>query len=149
MSHHFLLIIHLICAAIWVGGHIYIMVCILPKCLHQRNASRLLQFEKSFEPLGMPALVLLVITGIWMLNKYGIPISQLFSFSSPIERVGSVKILLLFATVLFAISAQTRVIPKLKKDSSKLPEMAVHIIAVTLIGIALLVLGSFVRYGGI
>lgn len=149
MNHHLLLIVHLIAASIWVGGHLYLVICILPKVLRQRNPASLLQFEKAYEPIGMTALLLLVITGIWMTVQFGIAPSRWFSFSSPIERVTSTKLLLLFCTLCFAVSAQLRVIPKLKGDAKKLPEMAVHIVGVSLLGLAMLVLGSFVRYGGI
>ncbi|RZJ81996.1 MAG: copper resistance protein CopD [Flavobacterium sp.] len=149
MSHHLLLIIHLICATIWVGGHLFIAIRILPKALRLKNCDELLAMEKSFEPIGMPALLLLVTTGIWMTLQFGIDWRQWFSFSNPIERVTSTKLLLLISTLLLAISAQTRVIPKLKANPNKLVEMGIHIIAVTLIGVVMLILGSFVRYGGI
>ncbi|MFT3904631.1 MAG: CopD family protein [Niabella sp.] len=149
MGHHLLLIIHLLCATIWVGGHLYLAVRILPVALRRKEPALILNFEKSYEVLGMSALVLLVITGIWMTLQLGIETRFWFSFSIPVERVTSIKLLLLFSTVLFALSAQIRVIPKLRKDPRKLPEMAVHIIGVTLLGVAMLVLGSFVRYGGL
>ena len=150
MSHHLLLILHLICATIWIGGHLYLSICLLPKILRRKDVALLLSYEKSFEPLGMSALLLLVFTGIWMTLQYGVSISQWFSFSSPIERVVSVKLILLFITILFALSAQIRVLPKLRNNNiRKLPEMAFHIIAVTIIGIVMLILGTFVRYGGI
>lgn len=150
MSHHLLLILHLICATIWIGGHLYLSICLLPKILRRKDVTLLLSYEKSFEPLGMSALLLLVFTGIWMTLQYGVSISQWFSFSSPIERVFSVKLILLFTTILFALSAQIRVLPKLRNNNiRKLPEMAFHIIAVTIIGIVMLILGTFVRYGGI
>lgn len=149
MSHHLLLIIHLICATVWVGGHLFIAIRILPKALRLKNCDELLAMEKSFEPIGMPALLLLVTTGIWMTLQFGIDWHQWFSFSNPIERVTSTKLLLLVSTLLLAVSAQTRVIPKLKTNPNKLVEMGIHIIAVTLIGVAMLVLGSFVRYGGV
>ena len=150
MSHHLLLILHLICATIWIGGHLYLSICLLPKILRRKDVALLLSYEKSFEPLGMSALLLLVITGVWMALQYGVSISQWFSFSSPIERVVSVKLILLFITILFALSVQIRVLPKLRNNNiRKLPEMAFHIIAVTIIGIVMLILGTFVRYGGI
>ena len=148
MNHHLLLIIHLIAATIWVGGHLYLTLRVLPGVLKNKDAERLLKFEKSFEPLGMPALLLLVITGVWMSLQFGISWDQWFSFSSPLEQVVSTKLLLLLSTILFAISAQTRVLPKLRKGQNKLPEMAVHITAVNLLGIALLIMGTFMRYGG-
>jgi len=148
LNHHLLLIIHLVCASVWVGGHLYLAACVLPGILRSRDAERLLKFEKSFEPLGMPSLLLLVVTGIWMSLQFEISWRDWFSFESPMERVVSTKLLLLLTTVLFAISAQTRVLPKLRKDKDRLNEMALHIVMVTLLGIAMLVLGSFLRYGG-
>lgn len=148
MTHHILLIIHLISMAIWVGGHLYLWWIILPGVLKSRDIERLLKFEKSFEPLGMPALLFLVITGIWMSLDFGIGPKDWFQFSSSMETVISLKIILLLITVLFAISAQTRVLPILRKGIDRLNEMAIHITMVSLLGIALLILGSFLRYGG-
>lgn len=149
MNHHLLFVVHLLAAAVWVGGHLYISLCVLPKALYNKSATQLIQFERTYEPLGMTALVLLVVTGIWMTLQLGISWNHWFSFSSPIEKVTSTKLLLLLTTILLAISAQTRVIPHLRTDTKKLYEMAVHIILVTITGILMLVLGSFVRYGGI
>jgi len=149
MSHHLLLIIHLISATVWVGGHLYIAIRILPKALRLKNCDELLGIEKNFEPIGMTALLLLVVSGVWMTLQFGIDLHQWFSFSTPIERVTSTKLLLLFSTLLLAISAQTRLIPKLKANPEKIVEMGLHIISVTLIGLTMLILGSFVRYGGI
>lgn len=149
MSIHLLLIIHLICATIWVGGHIYLCIIVLPKVLKTKDATALLQFEKSYEKLGMPALLILVISGLWMATKYGVVFAQLFSFKTPVETIVSLKLLLLITTVLFALSAQLRVLPKLRTGTNKINEMAFHIIAVTLIGITMLVLGTFVRFGGL
>lgn len=148
MNHHLLLIIHLICATIWIGGHLYMVTCMLPGILKRKDTAALLNFEKKYEPLGMGSLILLVITGFWMAFQFQIGWKDLFSFSGSIERVVSIKLILLITTVLFALSAQIRVLPTLKKSPKKLPEMAVHAISVTLIGITMLILGSFIRYGG-
>lgn len=149
MSHHLLLVIHLISATIWVGGHLILSVMILPKALKQKEPKLILGFEQQYEALGMSSLLLLVITGIWMALQFQIGVDTWFSFSAPLEKVVSLKLMFLISTLLFAISAQTRVIPGLKRNPDRLPEMAVHIIGVTLLGIGMLVLGSFFRYGGI
>ncbi|MBF4471009.1 CopD family protein [Flavobacterium sp. HJJ] len=149
MSHHLLLIIHLICASIWVGGHLLLVFGHLPKALKEKNQNIILDYERKYEPVGMTSLVLLVTTGIMMAYKYGVSIEYWFQFATPIEKVVSTKLLLLFLTVLFALSAQFRVLPKLKTDSRKLPEMTFHILSVTLIGVVMLILGSFVRFGGL
>ncbi len=143
--HHLLFIVHLLSAAVWVGGHIFLCARILPKALRHKDADIILQFEKAYEPAGMAALVLLVITGVSMVLQLGILPRFWFKFLYKIEIIVSVKIILLLCTVALAMSAQLRVIPVIKKPG-KLFEMALHIIAVTLIGITLLILGSFIRH---
>lgn len=148
--HHLLLIIHLIAATIWVGGHLVLAIGYMPRALKYKDFSYIGNFEKKYEPIGMPSLLLLVITGISMAYDYDAGLKSWFSFSNSIETVVSLKLSCLLLSVCFAISAQTRVLPKLRKGNlNKLPEMAVHITSVTLLGVTMLVLGSFVRYGGI
>ncbi|MFH6988547.1 CopD family protein [Flavobacterium collinsii] len=149
MSHHLLLIIHLLSATIWVGGHLLLVFVFLPQALKEKNQNIILDYERKYEPVGMTALVLLVITGILMAYKYGVGIEYWFQFETPIEKVVSTKLALLLLTVLFALSAQFRVLPKLEKNAEKLPEMTFHILLVTIIGVLMVVFGSFVRYGGL
>lgn len=146
---HLLLILHLICATIWVGGHIVLLVNILPQVWKFKNTNILFNFEEKYEKLGMPALAVLVITGIRMAYLYNIKLANWFEFSSPIEKVISTKLCCLFTILLFALSAQFIVLPKLKNNIKYLPLMSFHIISVTLISITMLILGSFIRYGGI
>ncbi len=149
-THHFYLIVHLLAATVWVGGHLVLAIGFLPKALKNKDFSRIEKFEKTYEPIGMPSLLLLLVTGILMAYDFDLGITTWFAFTSPIETIISLKIICLLLTVCLAISAQVRVLPKLRSGKiEKLPEMAVHIVAVTLIGIVMLVLGSFVRYGGI
>lgn len=146
MSHHLLLIFHLVGAAIWVGGHIVLAIGILPEALRKKSPEILLNFERKYEKIGMPALVIMIVTGVWMAYQFGQGIDTWFRFSNPIETIISLKIILLLTTVLFALSANIFVLPRLSPKT--LPLMAFHIISVTLLGIGLLILGSFVRYGG-
>ena len=149
-THHILLVLHLIAATIWVGGHLVLAIGYLPKALKHKDFSFISNFEKTYEPIGMPSLAVLVITGILMAYDYNAGLSSWFSFASPIERVVSLKIAFFLISICFAISAQTRVLPKLRKGQlSKLPEMAVHIICVTLIGVIMVILGSLVKIGGL
>lgn len=149
-THHLILILHLIAATIWVGGHLVLAIGFLPKALKRKDFSYIGNFEKTYEPIGMPSLAVLVITGILMAYDYNAGLSSWFSFATPIERVVSLKLTCLLTSICFAISAQTRVLPKLRKGQlNKLSEMAVHIICVTLIGVVMVILGSLVRIGGI
>ena len=148
MNHHLLLIIHLMSATDWVGGHLILVASYLPRAIKEKNQNYILNYEKKYEPIGMLSLILLVLSGILMAYKYGVTIEHWFEFATPIEKVVSTKLLLLFATLLFALSAQFKVLPKLNNNIKYLPEMALHILCVTIIGISMLILGSFVRFGG-
>ena len=146
---HFLLILHLLGATIWVGGHILLCVIILPQVWKEKAMEKLFNFESRYEWIGMPALLMMLITGVRMAYLYNVKWTSWFAFETPIERVISLKLSLLIGIVLLALSAQFYVLPRLKTDSEKLPLMAFHMIAVTLISLAMLILGSFVRYGGL
>ena len=149
-THHILLVLHLIAATIWVGGHLVLAIGYLPKALKHKDFSYIGNFETTYEPICMPSLAVLVITGILMAYDYNAGFSSWFSFASPIERVVSLKLAFFLTSICFAISAQTRVLPKLRKGQiNKLPEMAVHIICVTLIGVVMVILGSLVKIGGL
>lgn len=145
--HHFFLILHLLAATIWVGGHCILCFRYLPLAMQQKNPEVISAFEKRYEFIGLPSLLILVVTGIVMAYRYGVVISTWFSFSNSIEKVVSLKLLLLFATVLLAIHARLFIIPRL--TAKNLASLAIHIVLVTIIGIAMLVLGSFVRFGGL
>ncbi len=149
-THHFYLIVHLLAATIWVGGHLILAIGFLPKALKHKEFNFIKRFEKVYEPIGMPSLLLLIITGVAMSYDFQIELTDWFSFENPLETTISLKILGVLLIIVFAISAQTRVLPSLEKGNvKKLCEMAIHIVCVTLISILLLILGSYARYGGV
>ena len=72
---HWLVLFHVFGATIWVGGHLILSLTILPKALKENNPDLILQFEKNYEKIGLPALFFQVITGIWLSLLY-IPFSD-------------------------------------------------------------------------
>lgn len=140
------LIIHLLSACIWVGGHLILALKYLPAAYKQKDISIITSFEKKFETLGIPALGLLVLTGIIMALHYGIYPPQWFSFSNKLESTISTKLSILFTIVLLAIHARVFIIPKLTLKS--LNWLTFHVVLVTILSISMLVLGSFIRFGG-
>lgn len=144
--HHLLLIIHLLCATVWVGGHLFLVIRILPKALKEKDVSGLKSFKKRYEPLGMPSLLILIITGIWMAYNYNVKLSIWFSFSNTIEKVISLKLILLLCTICLAIIADLFIFPKLNQKN--IYQAGLFISTVTLLGVIMLILGSFIRFGG-
>lgn len=147
MTHHVILIFHLLAATIWVGGHLFLAIRILPEALKKKDASILKNFKSKFEPVGMPSLLVLLITGILMAYHYDVTFTKWFSFSNGIEKVVSIKLILLFTTVLMAVCAETLIFPKLK--SERMFPAAFFIITVTTIAVIMLILGSLIRIGGL
>ena len=134
-------------ATVWVGGHLFLSIRYLPEALQKKDASILVNFKDKFEPVGLPSLVILLVTGIAMAYHYDVTVTHWFSFSNSIEKVVSTKLILLFISVGMAINAQLFVFPKVKSEN--LRPVAFQIITITIIGVAMLVLGSMVRIGGL
>ena len=147
MHHQIILIIHLLAASIWVGGHLFLILRILPATLQQKDISILSDFRLKFGKIGMPSLLILVVTGILLAYDYNVPISDWFSFSNPIEKIISIKLLLLFTSLSLAVHAQKVVFPKL--TSNRMLPAIVEIIIFSLIAVSMLILGSLLNFGGL
>jgi putative copper export protein len=145
--HHIYLILHLIGACVWVGGHLLLLFRYLPFAIKHNAPEVITAFEKKFEPVGIPALLLQIITGIAMSYNYNVGASQWFHFENSIEKTISIKLILLMATLLLALHARIFIIPKLNQNN--LIQLAWHIVLVNILAIAMLVIGSFIRFGGV
>lgn len=151
-----LLLLHILGACVWIGGHLYLMLIIVPTALKHHNPQALLNFEASFEKLGMTALITQVITGLIMANHFLPNWSQLFDHTQDVSVLITLKLTWLICTILTALSAQRLVIPRLKKAltaedfslTQKYFKIFVsHISLITLLGLAFLVTGVLFRTG--
>jgi len=140
-----LLLLHLLAATIWTGGHIILSTVILPRVLREKSPDLLLEFEQKYEKIGMPALVVQVITGLMLAHNLVPDFSLWFDMSNPVSHGIAAKLLLLFLTVCFALSARFRVIPNLSEKN--LVTMACHIVPVTILSILFVVVGVSFRTG--
>ncbi|MFB9217150.1 CopD family protein [Vibrio sinaloensis] len=140
-----LLSLHLIAATIWTGGHIVLAVVVLPRVLRERNPTRLLEFESVYERIGMPALVIQIITGLMLAYRMLPDVGLWFDMSIPLAHGIAAKLTLLALTFIFALDARFRVIPKLSQ--ANLTDMALHIIPVTLFSILFVLVGVSFRVG--
>lgn len=140
-----LLLLHILSATIWTGGHIVLSIVVLPKVLKEQSPEQLHSFEQVFEKIGMPALIIQVITGIMLALRLEPNMAQWFNFENPLSHGISAKILLLTLTICFALNARFRVIPNLSKDNLHI--MAWHIRSVTVISILFVFVGVSFRTG--
>jgi putative copper export protein len=145
MMYGVLLLLHILAAMIWTGGHIVLSTVVLPRVLRERTPDQLLRFESGYEKIGIPALLIQVATGLALAGKMLGETGQWFDFENPVSRLVSIKLLLLALTAAFAVDARLRLIPRLSAEN--LVALAWHVIPVTVISILFVVVGVSFRAG--
>lgn len=144
--YKYLLFLHILGATIWTGGHLVLAVTVLPRAVRSRSPEILLQFESGFEKLGIPALIIQVITGVWLAYLRIPSVTSWFALDNLVSRLITGKLVLLLLTIMLAAHARIRIIPRL--SNTNLNFLAYHIIAVTFISLLFVVLGVSFRTGG-
>jgi putative copper export protein len=139
--------LHVLGATVWTGGHLVLATTILPAALRARDPASLLAFERRYEKIGMPALLLQVATGLWLAWQRAPDVIGWLAPETPAERSVALKLSLLALTIALAASARLRLIPDL--TPARLPQLAVHIVLVTIASVAFVLAGLSFRLGGI
>jgi len=145
--YRLLIILHILGAAVWVGGHLVLSLTILPRALRARDPEIIREFEDGYERIGIPALLLQVITGLFLAIHWAPDVASWLRPDTLQESLIAAKLGLLAITVGLATHARLRIIPALHAD--QLRALAFHIVAVTTIGVIMLILGVAIRTGGL
>jgi hypothetical protein len=115
---------------------------VLPSALRQHNPEALRQFEHGYERLGIPALLMQIITGLALSAQlHHWPFHTGPGFSPWVQ----VKWGLLVLTLALGLHARLVLFPKL--TAHNMMGLAWHIIAVTITSLALVVMGVFLHRG--
>ncbi|MEM7418395.1 MAG: copper resistance protein CopD [Pseudomonadota bacterium] len=141
----YLILAHILGATVWTGGHIVLALAVLPRILKEKSPQRLLEFESAFERIGKPAMLIQIVTGLLLAHRLLPDISLWLDWNNPISRVIAIKFILLTLIILLAVDAKLRVLPKLSQQN--LWDMALHIIAVTLLSIIFVIVGVSFKTG--
>jgi len=139
--------LHLLGASIWIGGHVLLATTVLPRALRSKNPAVVLEFEAGYERIGLLALVLQIVTGVWLAYHWLPDAGTWFAFESPLSHLVAGKLVLLALTLGVAVHARLRLIPKLAPDN--LRALAWHVAAVTVLSLLFLVAGVGIRTGGL
>jgi putative copper export protein len=135
--------IHILAATIWAGGHLILTLGFLPRALKRRDFSIIEGFESRYEPIGLPSLLILILTGIYMTSAYA-PDFFLLNWEDHYTRHLLLKFGLLLLTLALAVHARFFLIP-----NKALRPLAIHIVLVTAIAVLFVLLGFSARSGGI
>jgi putative copper export protein len=141
------LILHILGASVWTGGHLVLSLTILPRALRQRDPEVISGFEESYERIGLPSLAIQIITGLWLAHRLMPRLADWFSFTTIASTHVALKLLLLLLTVVLALDARLRIIPRLTERT--LPLLAGHVIAVTVVAVLSVLVGVGFRTGGL
>lgn len=147
MLFKILVILHTLGATIWTGGHLVLAVTVLPQALKQRDPDRIQQFESHFEGFGLTALLLQVVTGLWLTWIYFPGLRNFWAFDSVLSTYIGIKLALLLGTLGLAIHARLFIIPNLTQ--ANLNSLALHIVGVTTLAVLFVVVGAGIRLGGL
>lgn len=138
--------LHILGATIWTGGHLVLCLGVLPGALREKRLDGIQLFESKFEKIGIPALILQVITGFYLMSVYLPSHAALFSFDTFHAKCIAIKLLLLVGTLMLGVHARLKIIPGLSVET--LPRLAGHIIAITILSVLFVIMGVAVRVGG-
>lgn len=140
-----ILFFHLLGACVWTGGHLVLATTVLPRALRERSIAELQRFEAGYEKIGIPALAIQLATGLWLAYRLVPMPSRWLAFDNPVVSLIGFKLCVLVATVVLAVDARLRIIPKLTED--RLVSLAWHIIPVTLLSVLYVLIGVSFRSG--
>jgi putative copper export protein len=146
MLFKILVVLHILGATVWTGGHLVLAATVLPQALKHHAPDRIHQFEEHFEGFGLTALLLQVTTGLWLTWTYFPNFQNFLAFDSYLSTYIGIKLLLLLGTITLAIHARFFIIPNLTKET--LNSLAYHIIGVTTLAVLFAILGAGIRLGG-
>ena len=142
------LFLHLIGASIWVGGHLYLLIRLMPRFVRDQDVAGFLKFEKSYEPLGMTALAVQVLTGLYMMNAI-VPVATWLTPMSYLTALIHAKFTWLVLTIITALHARFRVVAKLEQGKftdSTLKVMAIHVGLICLWSLCFVATGMAFRF---
>ncbi|MFB6348680.1 CopD family protein [Moraxella marmotae] len=145
--HKIALILHLLGASIWVGGHLYLLIRLMPNFVRTGDVAGFLQFEQRYEPLGMAALAVQVITGLYMMHDI-VPMGQWGQPMGYLTALIHGKLTWLALTIITALHARFRVVSRLEQGTytkNTLKIMAVHVALICLWSVLFVITGAMFR----
>lgn len=145
--HTAILFVHLVAATIWAGGHLVLAVSLLPQALAARDPDLVLGFERVYERIGLPAMAIQVVTGLWLAYRLRPGFATWLDWGDPVALTICLKLACLAGTVALAVHARLFIIPRL--DAARLPMLSAHIVAVTVLALLFIWLGLAFRDGGV
>src|SRR5256885_1975814 len=97
LIYYLVLCLHVIGACVWVGGHLVLATRVLPRALREKKAAIIQEFEHGYEQIGMPALGVQILTGLWLAHRFFVDAPGGWFGSTGPARVIQLKLVFLAA----------------------------------------------------
>lgn len=147
MLYKILVMVHILGAALWIGGRAVLVGVVIPRARRTGEIEHLQEFEKGIGRIGLAALVVQLLTGLWHTTHWLGGLGALLRPANPIAHMALTKILLLVALVGLAGYAHHRMLPRLEPRG--LSAFAFHAWVTATLSLVLLALGVGIRTGGL
>ncbi len=138
------IVLHVLAATIWAGGHLALVFMYLIPAFKSKSLKEVLAFEDKYEKIGIPALLILVITGLYQSYKFIPNLSKWFDFSNHYSAHFSAKIIMILMIFSLALDMKQRV---LKKTNINFYDFVIHVFMVTTLSVLLVIVGLSIRLG--
>jgi len=142
-----ILMVHMLGASVWIGGHAVLMGIVLPKAIRENDPRRVQEFERGYGRLGLAALVAQVLTGPWLATRWIGDWTTIFSEPTPQSHLVLSKITVLLLTAAIAGYTSRRVLPHVHERG--LRTFAILASIATALAVVMLILGVGIRTGGL
>ncbi|MDQ8187104.1 CopD family protein [Pelagicoccus sp. SDUM812002] len=140
-----LIVLHLLGACVWVGGHFLLAGLILPQAYRVRDTSLVYRIESAYASVGIPALLLEVSTGLVLAYLHLPELASWLDFSNPMGRLVGIKVILLLLTLALGFDVRYRLFPKVETDG--LAVLKWHVSLITILSVLLVFVGASFRIG--
>lgn len=147
MLYKVMVMLHMLGASVWIGGHAVLVLMVLPHAVRENQPARVIQFERGFGRLGLVALIMQLVTGLWLAKRWIGEWSMLFRAPTPQTHLIFSKLVVLILTIAIAGYTYHRVLPRLSERGLTL--FALLSSTTTVLAIFMLILGVGIRTGGL
>ncbi|MEQ9617111.1 MAG: CopD family protein [Phycisphaerales bacterium] len=146
-AYKLIVMLHMLGACVWIGGHAVLVGMILPKALKRNDPGPVLEFERDYGRLGLGALVVQLATGLWLADRWIGDWSTIFREPTPQAHLILSKLTVLVITVMLAGFTYHKVLPRIDEGRLKLFTLLASV--TTGLAVIMLVLGVGIRTGGL
>lgn len=140
-----LVVLHLLAACVWLGGHVVLASLVFPSTLDGRDPDTIYRIESLYDKVGMFALMGQILTGLLLAYLHTPDLGKWLAFDSPMGRLIGIKLILQFVILGLALDLRVRLFARV--GSAGLSSLRLHVALISLVSAASVFVGASFRIG--